>query len=471
MKSLIVSLIAFSLFAGSFGFVEAQTTTGQTCECWCGVEGRGADMKGNNFINTDQCRAKCDAVDETFLSCSFKGDRTSPHTNLRCWNTKECNESGGVPSDETPAECLPGFAHCFAQDEPVKLSVALGEFGFVQGIGGYINAFYQWILGAAALFAVIMMMVGAIQYMMSGGSSSGVGEAKKRIFGALIGLVILLGAYVMLNTVNPQLLSLRLPAIPKVRSVMTPAASNSCESYAVQDYRVKPGSGACGQEGVVEKGPDGESIEEKECTYRECAQPSDAGVDGVAVQCMVHTEDASQTGCKPCEAFTNDENAYPKADGSVCGSFRYLVVGNQHKDCLYFPEKTNLAQEAVQAATGGNNEYSFCGKVEFTCGGSVKTCKDYGDIVIKTSDIDLNVLQLTLSKVANAEPTITEALLPSPIDVVRLAARAGLSNPAPFQQMCSDDPCELHCRFEDTGGDFLAWSDNRYQCVSTASSP
>src|SRR3989338_7607651 len=120
MKSIIISLIALSLFTGSFGFVSAQPP-GQTWECWWGLESRGGELKGDNFINADQCRAKCATVKETFLSCSFEGDRASPHTNLRCWDTKECHSSGGEPSDKTPAECLPGVAHCFAKDELVRL--------------------------------------------------------------------------------------------------------------------------------------------------------------------------------------------------------------------------------------------------------------------------------------------------------------------------------------------------------------
>lgn len=471
MKLLLIPLIAFSIFAGSFAVAETTQAAGATCTCWCGIEGRGAKDYGTTFPDATVCRTKCDAVKETFVSCSYPDDNNSPHTNLRCWDTKVCNQLGGDPSDKTPAECMPGFSHCFAVDEPVKLTVALGEFGFVQGIGGYINAFYRWILGAAALFAVIMIMVGAVQYMMSGGSSHGVGEARKRIFGALIGLVILLGAYLILNTVNPQLLTLKLPQIPKVRGIETPSAGNSCDSYADRGYTIKPqpAQGKCGVEGEIVRGPSGETLSgEAKCTYRTCTQPS-GGVNTVEVQCQIDTEDQTKSACRPCESFTNDPNLQPNASGSLCNSFQYMLLGDgdQRQDCLYFPEKTTLTQEAVQAGTGGQNEYGFCGKVEFSCG-DIDTCEKYGNIRVTTHSADLNFSGLTLYNVANSAPVLGEhlALWRILTDVVRLASRAALSNPGPFQQMCRQDPCELDCQFKDTGSNFLAWTDNRYQCES-----
>ncbi|HBL40001.1 TPA: hypothetical protein DDZ10_05060 [Candidatus Uhrbacteria bacterium] len=384
MKSIIISLIALSLFTGSFGFVSAQTP-GQTCECWCGLESRGADMKGNNFINADQCRAKCATVKETFLSCSFEGDRTSPHTNLRCWDTKECHSSGGEPSDKTPAECLPGFAHCFAKDEPVKLIVALGEFGFVQGIGGYINAFYQWILGAAALFAVVMIMVGAIQYMMSGGSSSGVGEAKKRIFGALIGLVILLGAYVILNTVNPQLLSLRLPALPKVKPVWIAQVGQSCESYMDAGYTVANPSDReytdksqpCGKKGKITKGSNGETLSgDDKCQFRGCGQ----GVCRINVEedtaachtCLDIYEASSWPDSLTINRHTELAEFKPGPSQTMCQATQSVDVGPgvDITSCVYVSATPPSTRVAATPAT--------C--AELRCNQGLSGCENYDNL-------------------------------------------------------------------------------------------
>jgi hypothetical protein len=51
--------------------------------------------------------------------------------------------------------------------------------------------------------AVPVIVWGGYVYMTAAGSAERVGEAKKWIFGALIGIVLALSAWVILWTVNP----------------------------------------------------------------------------------------------------------------------------------------------------------------------------------------------------------------------------------------------------------------------------
>lgn len=289
MRHLIVFSLALSLFVGNFSLVQAQSTIpAQSCECWCGLEGRGAESKGTAFEDESACKAKCDAVKEKFLSCSSDGDGTSPHTNLRCWSAEQCEaintttgEVTGSISDVQAAECMPGFTHCNSPERPIDLGVAIGPFSQVLDIGGYIAAVYQWLLGAGAVFAVIMIMVGGVQYMTSGGSSTGVTNAKKRIFGALIGVAILIASYAILATVNPQTLSLQLPTLPKVRPILIAGGGQACESFMDRGYVVENAGGRaytdknqpCGKKGIIKEGPDGETLSgDDECRFQGCAQ-------------------------------------------------------------------------------------------------------------------------------------------------------------------------------------------------------
>ncbi len=70
-------------------------------------------------------------------------------------------------------------------------------------IGEYIEAAYAWVIGAAALVAIIVLMVGGLQYMTSRGDSGKVGQAKQRMVGAITGLVLLLGAYTIAYIIDP----------------------------------------------------------------------------------------------------------------------------------------------------------------------------------------------------------------------------------------------------------------------------
>lgn len=67
-----------------------------------------------------------------------------------------------------------------------------------------------WIVGISALF---MLVVGGFLYLSSAGNTSLVGTAKKTIYGALIGLVIALISWLLLDTINSDLTNLKLSGL------------------------------------------------------------------------------------------------------------------------------------------------------------------------------------------------------------------------------------------------------------------
>lgn len=60
----------------------------------------------------------------------------------------------------------------------------------------------NWILGATFAFAVIMLIVGGFRYITSAGNEGQAEAAKEQITQAIIGLVIVLLAYVIASTIN-----------------------------------------------------------------------------------------------------------------------------------------------------------------------------------------------------------------------------------------------------------------------------
>ncbi len=74
----------------------------------------------------------------------------------------------------------------------------------------YVSGIYKfgiWTVGIAALF---MLTVGGFVYMTSGGNTATLSRAKGYISDALIGLVLALLAYLILNVINPDLVNLNL---------------------------------------------------------------------------------------------------------------------------------------------------------------------------------------------------------------------------------------------------------------------
>lgn len=86
-------------------------------------------------------------------------------------------------------------------------------------IGEYVKAVYLYLLGIAGLVAVIVFIHAGFEWVASGGNAHAVESAKKRIFNASIGMVILFGSYTILNVINPKLTSfegIRVPIIKRV---------------------------------------------------------------------------------------------------------------------------------------------------------------------------------------------------------------------------------------------------------------
>ena len=82
----------------------------------------------------------------------------------------------------------------------------LVETGITSGgdFSDYINNLYYLAIGLAALLAVIKIVIAGVKWMLSDVVTDK-SSAKKDIRGALLGLVLILGAVIILNTINPQL--------------------------------------------------------------------------------------------------------------------------------------------------------------------------------------------------------------------------------------------------------------------------
>ena len=78
----------------------------------------------------------------------------------------------------------------------------------------YIAAFYNWGFSIVGVIAVLMLMAAGIIWLTSGGDSGRIGDAKKMIEGALLGSLLLVGSWFLLNTINPNLTTM--PAIETV---------------------------------------------------------------------------------------------------------------------------------------------------------------------------------------------------------------------------------------------------------------
>ncbi|MBI2050630.1 MAG: hypothetical protein HYT31_02395 [Parcubacteria group bacterium] len=125
------------------------------------------------------------------------------------------------------------------QGIPAVLQVPLPFVPENPDLSQYIAGVYRLLIGLAAVFAVVMLIIAGYQWIMSGGGSDKISSAKKRIFGAAIGLMLALLSYVFLNAITPRLVALRLPDVSPVTPLFSNIGGRLCNTQEVEDLIVK----------------------------------------------------------------------------------------------------------------------------------------------------------------------------------------------------------------------------------------
>ncbi len=114
-----------------------------------------------------------------------------------------------TPINFMPQIKMPGID--YAQDGSTPVGQYDEETGNMNStlLARYIQGFYNYALMIAGILAAIVLMGGGLLWLASGGDSGRISLAKELITGSLVGLIILFSAWIILNTINPDLLKLR----------------------------------------------------------------------------------------------------------------------------------------------------------------------------------------------------------------------------------------------------------------------
>lgn len=106
----------------------------------------------------------------------------------------------------------------------------------VSGLSDYLSWLYKFALAAAAFLAVLMIVVGGIQMIVGGASETARSDGKKRIEQAIWGLLLAITAWLILYSINPDLVKtgLTIPDITidaPVVTTTTTATRTRCDVY------------------------------------------------------------------------------------------------------------------------------------------------------------------------------------------------------------------------------------------------
>lgn len=108
---------------------------------------------------------------------------------------------------------LPVFAHA-----AINLNLEYPSFGGFdlnerQNLNEVVAWFYYLIVGTSGFAAFTMLIWGGITWLSSAGSPAGIADAKDRIRSALLGLLLVLSSFIILQVLNPELTIFRSPEL------------------------------------------------------------------------------------------------------------------------------------------------------------------------------------------------------------------------------------------------------------------
>jgi len=102
---------------------------------------------------------------------------------------------------------------------------SLPPIGPSSGSSSDLASYLQWVfafgVSIAGILAVLMIIIGGIQYITAYGNSSKIEDAKNRITQALLGLLLAISAWLILYTINPDLVKGTLNVPPLLKPMST----------------------------------------------------------------------------------------------------------------------------------------------------------------------------------------------------------------------------------------------------------
>lgn len=96
----------------------------------------------------------------------------------------------------------------------------------ISNLAQYITGMFKFLIGLTALLAVIMIIFGGIEYMTTDVISNK-SAGKERIKNAILGLLLAVGSWLILNTIDPDILKIKIGDINTNLNTPAPQTNNA----------------------------------------------------------------------------------------------------------------------------------------------------------------------------------------------------------------------------------------------------
>ncbi len=119
-----------------------------------------------------------------------------------------------------------------------------GGFIDIPWLAQYISAIAQYLFGISFVAAAVMIVYGGF-LLIVGSATPAIKRGKEIIRDALIGLLVLIGSYIILQTVNPETLALKALKVPVVKNI--PAEEGDAPAVVQEQKKSVPQGGSVNQ--------------------------------------------------------------------------------------------------------------------------------------------------------------------------------------------------------------------------------
>jgi hypothetical protein len=209
---------------------------------------------------------------------------------------------------------------------------------------GYVIAnLYQFALLLGGLLAFGAIIYGGMRYISSGGNPSAQSEAKEWIWSAMLGLLLLVSAYLILYTINPNLVQLGLPTLQQI-SIVAPAQTSGGQPIA---GATGCASGQCDTLPNCTPGPNVNcgGAPEMAATLQ-CVQSKDSN--------FTVSEGYPPRGTHESQCHNNGCCVDTVVSGNDCAAVNSLIQAAQQCGASVANEYTSCNGTAYKNTTGGN---------------------------------------------------------------------------------------------------------------------
>lgn len=230
----------------------------------------------------------------------------------------------------------------------------------------YINAFYRYAAAAAISFAIVLIMIGGIQYTV--GSAMGqIESGKKRMWNAVIGLVLVLSTTAILSFVNPDIVTLKPLALDVVKRVDYNISYRQAKGSAAAPVNVESGLDLrsitwCGKDDVTtdvcvsESGPDNVPVKD---TFTSNLSGSNLVIEKAAVDALQQVLTAMYRFYGKAAVHVRQGYENPLTDAHTF--FTTCVLSGECNTCDPFAAQPDLSpwQEEALPAIDATSAYTL----------------------------------------------------------------------------------------------------------------